>query len=165
MKKFLCILLTVVLCNVWMIAFAEENEPDVSQLGVGQGILVGAAYGCSGDEVGNVFYASIGWTEDATLVLEVAESPAYDMVVTMNRYSAADDTLARIAALVNEFDMIPWAERPDYFEVCDAAHPYLYLTVITENDERIEYAISGYVDFSEDEDIVFQAVKDIVLES
>lgn len=73
-----------------------------------------------------------------------------------------DDTLERIAAIVNQYDMLSWSKRPDYYDVCDAAHPYLHLTVLKADGTRVDYDISGYIAFEDDESDAFDDVSQIL---
>ena len=82
----------------------------------------------------------------------------------MSRYAAADDSLIRIAEIVNEHHMIPWSEREDVLFVCDAAYPQLCLVIAQEDGDAVNVAISGYIDLTDEETAAWRAVKNIVLE-
>lgn len=143
----------------------ESVSPfDTPELAVEGGVLIGAYYHCSGDENGNIFSAGIDWTEDGTLALTVEEKDCYSDPLTVSRYVAANDSLMRIAAIVNENHMVSLSEREDVIFVCDAAYPSLCLVIAKDDGDTVNVAISGYIDLTDEETAAWRAVKDIVLE-
>lgn len=142
----------------------KEPEPDLAELALKNGTLCGVAFSNSGDENGNYYFADLSWTEDATLVLTTEDQPSYDQPTQVSRYDAADNTLARIAGIINDNGMENWGDRPDYYEVCDAAHPYLHLYILTADDEWEDISISGYIEFTEEENDAYAAVLDLLFE-
>ena len=137
---------------------------DTSELAVEGGVLVGAYYHCSGDENGNIFSAGIDRTEDGTLVLTVEEKDCYSNPLTVSRYVAAEDSLIRIAEIVNAHNMVPWSEREDVLFVCDAAYPQLCLVIAKDDGSTVNTAISAYIDLTDEETAAWKAVKGIILE-
>ena len=137
---------------------------DTSELAVKGGVLVGAYYHCSGDENGNIFSAGIDWTEDGTLALTVEEKDCYSDPLTVSRYVAAEDSLIRIAEIVNAHNMVPWSEREDVLFVCDAAYPQLCLVIAKDDGSTVNTAISAYIDLTDEETAAWKAVKGIILE-
>ena len=136
-----------------------------SEPAVEGGVLVGAYYHCSGDENGNIFSAGIDWTEDGTLALTVEEKNCYSDPLTVSRYVAAEDSLIRIAEIVNANNMVPWSEREDVLFVCDAAYPQLCLVIAKDDGNIVNTAISAYIDLTDEETAAWKAVKGIILES
>lgn len=145
---------------------ARRTEPSfyTSEPAVEGGVLIGAYYHCSGDENGNVFSAGIDWTEDGTLALTVEEKDDYSAPLTVNRYAADEDSLIRIAAIVNEYNMVPWSEREDVIFVCDAAYPQLCLVIAKADGDVVNVAISSYIELTDEEMAAWRAVKNIILE-
>ena len=137
---------------------------DMPELAVEGGILIGAYYHCSGDENGNIFSAGIDWTEDGTLVLTVEEKDCHSDPLTVSRYAADFDSLARIATIINENNMVTWSEREDVISVCDAAYPQLCLVIAKDDGSIVNTAISGYIDLTDEEAAAWKAVKEIILE-
>ena len=137
---------------------------EMPDLAVEGGVLIGAYYHCSGDENGNIFSAGIDWTEDGTLALTVEAKDCYSDPLTVSRYVAADDSLVRIAAIVNENHMVSWSEREDVIFVCDAAYPSLCLVIAKDDGDIVNVAISGYIHLTDEETSAWKAVKNIVLE-
>ena len=137
---------------------------DLPELKIEGGTLISAYYHCSGDENGNIFSAGIERTEDGMLVLAVEEKTYYNEPLTVSRYAIADDTLTRIAAIVNENHMETWCERKDVIQVCDAAYPMLCLVIARDDGDVINAGISAYIDMTDAEYEAWRAVKTIVLE-
>lgn len=143
----------------------EAYEPDLAAQAVEGGWLTGVRYASCGDENGNTYLADIARTEDLTLVLKVEESEAHNLPLTISRYSAEDDTLARIADIVNANGMQAWADREDAYFVCDAAHPYLTLEIMAADGERRDVSISGFIEMSSEESAAFRSVLDVLFEN
>lgn len=61
-RRFSLILMALMLILSLACTAGAEKEPDWTKLAVKDGTLVGAAYSCSGDEEGNVYYALLTWT-------------------------------------------------------------------------------------------------------
>ena len=135
-----------------------------SEPAVEGGVLVGAYYHCSGDENGNIFSAGIDWTEDGMLALTVEEKNCYSDPLTVSRYVASENSLIRIAEIVNANNMVRWSEREDVLFVCDAAYPQLCLVIAKDDGSTVNAAISAYIDMSDEETAAWRAVKGIILE-
>jgi len=158
-KMLAAVMAILVLATV---VLAEPNEA-AAQLAGGE--LCSVVYSNGGNELGNVYRASIDYTEDGTLALTIEEAETWCDPVVVHRYSAAGDTLQRIAAVAEANGMVKWDGREDKMTVCDAPQPWLTLC-IRNNDGGMQYVeIDGYIIFSDEEDAAYRAVLAILLEN
>ena len=146
-------------------ARGTASPSPISGSAINGGTLVGVYYHCSGDEFGNFFSAGLDMTEEGTLTLTVQERDTYSDPLIVSRFAAADNSLARIAALVNEYHMETWYERENVIAVCDAAYPQLVLVIVQDNGDVVNESFSAYVDYTDDELEAWKTVKNIVLEA
>ena len=130
LKGWMALLLLLLLLTVTA-AQAEEKDGDISAPRVGGGRLMGVTYTRSGDEYGNVYEETVCQTEEGTVQLLIRRAETAWSPVELIRYSAAEDTLERLAELVNRYGMETWNELPEEFEATDAAKPMLDLNILT----------------------------------